>query len=101
MNNPFSPVNRVNYLQCKARRDWWEEEVKLRISEMGWVELFYSRRAELWRSWGAVQRDMGYRSYAEAQYERWMALYGDSVQSFSEARSRLGFHVISTDDQSI
>ncbi len=48
-NSVIWPVYRVHWLKAKARRDRWQEEHVLVLSEMKWTVLFYQNKASVWK----------------------------------------------------
>jgi hypothetical protein len=70
----FYKVLRVNWLRAKARRDRWQEELKIVESEMEWTLRYYGFLKEIWSEraeWSVKCKLEGHKSYAEKQMWLW------------------------------
>jgi hypothetical protein len=79
------PVYRVNWLRAKARRDRWDEELKLVKHEMSWVVLWFQHQRVVWE--GRVDNSNiadkpGHRMYALKQVDLWHRLESRARRRF-------------------
>ena len=49
-------VYRVHWLQAKARKDRWNEEIMLLEAETGWTRAFFTLKAD---KWNALKKEGG------------------------------------------
>jgi hypothetical protein len=81
----FCPVYRVNWLRAKARRDRWDEELKLVKHEMSWVVLWFQHQRLVWEG-RATKSDRtdkpGHRVYALKQVDLWQRLENRAKREF-------------------
>ena len=75
-SNVWKPDRRVVWLRGKARRDRWQEEVKLLSSELDWTQRYFDYQRQLWtnRALEAGGRN-GYVYYARRKAQMWNLLY--------------------------
>lgn len=78
-------VYRVNWLRAKARRDRWDEELKLVKHEMSWVVLWFQHQRLVWEG-RAVNSGRagkpGHRIYAFKQVDLWRRLENRARKEF-------------------
>jgi hypothetical protein len=78
-------VYRVNWLRAKARRDRWDEELKLVKHEMGWVVLWFQHQRLVWEGRAETSNrgnKLGHRIYALKQVDLWYRLENRARREF-------------------
>ena len=67
-------VYRVNWLRAKARKDRWEEEMELVVSEMNWTVECFKYHEKRWERRAEGTQGLGQKAYAwkqKAMWENW------------------------------
>jgi hypothetical protein len=71
LNNYSGSVYRVNWLRAKARKERWEEEMELVVSEMGWTTNCFKRYEGIWKQRAEEATRPGHIAYAWKQSSTW------------------------------
>jgi hypothetical protein len=70
-NKYSASVYRVNWLRAKARKERWEEEIELVVSEMGWTIKCFQYHERVWRERAEKMEGPGHIAYAWKQSSIW------------------------------
>jgi hypothetical protein len=69
--NPLALVYRVSWLQAKARKERWEEELELVTNEMDWTVNCFGYNQMVWKQRAEEAKGPGHRAYAWKQSSTW------------------------------
>jgi len=61
----------VNWLRTKARKERWEEEMELVVSEMDWTTNCFQYHERVWRQRAEEAKSPGHIAYAWKQSSTW------------------------------
>jgi hypothetical protein len=67
----FALVYRVNWLRAKARKERWEEEMVLVMSEMDWTANSFHHHEKIWKQRAEEAKGPGHIAYAWKQNSTW------------------------------
>ena len=70
-NSDNCTVYRVNWLHAKARKERWEEEMELVMSEMNWTVNCFCHHERVWKQRAEEAKSPGHMAYAWKQSQTW------------------------------
>ena len=85
--NAFLPVYRVNWLHAKARKERWQEEMELVVSEMSWTVNCFKYHEGGWEKRAKEAKGLGETAYAwkqKSMWEKWVKSAKDAFGTFQD-----------------
>lgn len=79
-------VYRVNWLRAKARKERWEEEMKLVRKEMDWTVNCFKFKAKLWKEMAEGAKKEGHRAYGWKQNWMWETQVKTAAATFESLK---------------